>query len=60
MEDPNDNIGTDGTGAGSYSKYDAANAPVTQHGGNTPIQDGIVTEGGSGAQVDPLSDGFGQ
>lgn len=59
MQDPND-IGTDGSGSGSYTKYPAESAPVTQHGGNTPIQNGIVTEGGIGAQVDPLSDGFGQ
>lgn len=56
----NEKIGRDGTGAGSYSKYGAEGAPVTKHGGNTAIQDGIVTDDGHGNKIDPLSPGFGE
>lgn len=40
--DPNE--GQAGIGAEGYSAYDAANAPVIKDGGNSPEQDGVVTE----------------
>lgn len=42
MQDPNE--GTKGIGASGFSKYDAANAEVVKNGGNTAIQDHVVTE----------------
>lgn len=60
MSDPKNDIGTEGMGSESYSKYDPTNAPVTKHGGNEAIHDGVVTEGGEGGKVDDLSEGFGK
>lgn len=38
------NEGTKGIGDTGYSKYSPENAPVVKNGGNTEIQDGIVTK----------------
>lgn len=59
----NNKIGTDGISGCSgdgYSKYDAASAPVTPHGGNPASMEALRSEGGTGAKVDPQLDGFTQ
>lgn len=40
------NEGCKGQGHTGYSKYGAASAPVTKNGGNTAIQDSVVSNAG--------------
>ncbi len=59
----NSKIGKDGISGVSgdgYSKYDAAGAPVTKHGGNDAKHDAIRSQGGTGAKVDECAPGFGK
>ena len=54
-------IGTEGMGSQTFTKYPAEGASVTPFGGNEAIHDGVRTEEkGTGAKVDPLMPGQGE